>query len=108
MRGKGELQVFGHGCVLQKAFGMFDGDETEVELLCENHMAGVIIDRFGKTTPFIKRDENHFIAIVSVAVSIQFFGWIIALGDGVKIVGSESVVEQMKNEVYRLNETYLV
>ncbi len=91
----------------KKRFGMFDGEETEVRLLCENYMAGVIIDRFGKSTPFLKQNENHFIAIVSVAVSVQFLGWIIALGDGVKIIGPESVVEQMRVEISRLNEMYL-
>lgn len=91
----------------KKRFGMFDGEETEVKLLCENDMAGVIIDRFGKSTPFLKQDENHFVAIVSVAVSVQFLGWIMALGDGVKVVGPESVVEEMKAEISRLNEMYL-
>ncbi len=45
--------------------------------------------------------------MVTVAVSIQFLGWIIALGDGVKIVGPDFVVEQIKEQVYRLKETYL-
>lgn len=91
----------------KKRFGMWDGEETEVELLCDNDMAGVVIDRFGKETPFLKQDEEHFIAVVTVAVSIQFLGWIISLGDGVKIVGPDSVVEQMKEQVYRLNDMYL-
>lgn len=91
----------------KKRFGMWDGEETEVELLCDNNMAGVIIDRFGKETPFLKQDDEHFIAVVTVAVSIQFLGWIISLGDGVKIVGPDSVVEQMKEQVYRLNDMYL-
>lgn len=90
----------------KKRFGMFDGEETEVEILCDNRMAGVIIDRFGKSTPFLKQDEEHFIARVSVAVSIQFLGWIMALGDGVKIVGPDFVVEQMKDEISRLSEMY--
>jgi predicted DNA-binding transcriptional regulator YafY len=91
----------------KKRFGMWDGEETEVELLCDNNMAGVIIDRFGKETPFLKQDDEHFIAVVTVAVSIQFLGWIISLGDGVKIVGPDSVVEQMKEQVCRLNDMYL-
>lgn len=91
----------------KKRFGMWDGEETEVELLCDNNMAGVIIDRFGKETPFLKQDDEHFIAVVTVAVSIQFLGWIISLGDGVKIVGPDLVVEQMKEQVYRLNDMYL-
>lgn len=91
----------------KKRFGMFDGEETEVELLCDNDMAGVIIDRFGKNTPFVKRDEEHFVALVSVAVSIQFLGWVMSLGEGVKIVGPESVVLQMQDEVKRLKYAYL-
>lgn len=91
----------------KKRFGMWDGEETEVELLCENYMAGVIIDRFGKNTPFLKQDDEHFIAKVPVAVSIQFLGWIMSLGDGVKIVGPDFVVEQMKDEIERLNEMYM-
>lgn len=91
----------------KKRFGMFDGEETEVELLCDNNMAGVIIDRFGKNTPFVKQDEEHFVALVSVAVSIQFLGWVMSLGDGVKIVGPESVVLQMQDEVKRLKYAYL-
>ena len=91
----------------KKRFGMFDEEETEVELLCDNDMAGVIIDRFGKNTPFVKRDEEHFVALVSVAVSIQFLGWVMSLGEGVKIVGPESVVLQMQDEVKRLKYAYL-
>ena len=88
-------------------FGMFDGKETEVKLLCRNDMAGVIIDRFGKNTPFIKQDDEHFVAYVSVAVSIQFLGWVMSLGEGVKIIGPDEVVGQMRNEVERLKNTYL-
>ena len=91
----------------KKRFGMLDGEETEVELLCDNNMAGVIIDRFGKNTPFVKQDEEHFVALVSVAVSIQFLGWVMSLGDGAKIVGPESVVLQMQDEVKRLKYAYL-
>ena len=38
---------------------------------------------------------------------MQFFGWVVALGKDVEIVGPDSVVEQMKDQVHRLNETYL-
>ena len=44
---------------------------------------------------------------MSVAVSPQFLGWIIALGDGVKIVGPDEVVEEMQQEARRLAEQYL-
>jgi hypothetical protein len=68
----------------------------------ENRFAGVVIDRFGKNVLFIKIDKDHFTVNVDVAVSVQFLAWVIALGEGVRIVGPESVVFKMKNEVNRL------
>ena len=90
----------------KKRFGMFDGKEQNVKLECENAFAGVIIDRFGKDVTIRKKDDEHFTANVDVAVSRQFLGWIIALGKGVKIIGPESVVDRMKEEISRLVEQY--
>lgn len=90
----------------EKHFGMFDGEEQTVKLLCENHFAGVIIDRFGKDVSLRKVDEEHFSVNVNVAVSGQFIGWIIALGGGVKIIEPESVVERMRKETVRLMKQY--
>lgn len=41
-------------------------------------------------------DEDHSTVAVDIAVSPQFFGWIFSLGRGVKVVGPNEVVEQMK------------
>lgn len=105
--GKDSFKSVDMAAYSKKRFGMFDGEETEVELLCDNEMAGVIIDRFGRDTPFVRRDEEHFVALVSVAVSIQFLGWVMSLGDGIKIIGPKRVVERMRDEVRRLETTYL-
>ena len=62
-----------------RLFGMFDGELKRVELLCDNGLANVILDRFGLDTRIEKVDDEHFIARVEVAVSSIFFGWIMAL-----------------------------
>ena len=36
---------------------------------------------------------------MQVHVSRQFLGWIISLGEGVKIISPDEVVEQMKEEI---------
>lgn len=69
-------------------------------------MAGVIIDRFGKDTMFIPKDDERFTANVKVIVSNQFISWIFSLGDGVKIVGPEDILEKVKTEVERLSKQY--
>lgn len=61
--------------------------------------AGVVIDRFGKDVRMIPVDEEHFQVKLKIAVSTQFFGWVLGLGDGVKIIGPEHVIEQMREEI---------
>ncbi len=91
----------------RKMFGMFGGEEQMVKIECENSLAGVMIDRFGKDVPFFKKEEGRFMIIVKVAVSRQFLSWVMALGEGAKITGPEPVVEQMRQEIRRLAGQYL-
>ena len=90
----------------KKSFGMFGGKEKTVKLLVDNRLAGVIIDRFGKDIMLIPADENHFTVNVDVHVSKQFLGWVFSLGEQVKILSPEDVVEQMRGEAKRLVEQY--
>jgi predicted DNA-binding transcriptional regulator YafY len=88
-------------------FGMFGGEETCVTLECSNNKAGIIIDRFGKDVTLIPKDENTFSVHVNVIPSNQFLGWIMSLGEGVKITGPDTVVHKMQDEVRRLTAQYL-
>ena len=89
-----------------KSFGMFGGKEQSVKLLVKNQLAGVIIDRFGTDIMMIPKDENYFTVSVNVHVSRQFLGWVFSLGEGVKIVSPDDVVNEMKQEVERLIRQY--
>lgn len=90
----------------KKMFNMFNGEERNVEILCENSLAGVMIDRFGKDVRITKVDNGHFRVVVKVAASMHFVHWIMALGDGVKIVAPDSLVEQIREEINRLANKY--
>ena len=104
---KAEFEKRDMAVYTKKIFGMFDGEEQRVKIQFENNLAGVVIDRFGKEVNILPVDHSHFEINVNVAVSNQFFGWLISLGPGAKIVGPESVVEQMKEIVKNLTELYL-
>lgn len=88
-------------------FGMFSGEQTSVTLEGTNDMAGVLIDRFGKDIMLHSIDEEHFSAIVEVAISKQFLGWVIALGENIRITAPKTVVEQIQEEAKRLCRQYL-
>jgi predicted DNA-binding transcriptional regulator YafY len=55
---------------------------------------------------FIPKDDEYFTANVKVIVSNQFISWVFSLGNGVKIVGPDDVVEKVKSEVERLGKQY--
>ena len=92
----------------KKSFGMFRGKETSVKMLVNNSLAGVIIDRFGKDVMMIPEDEDYFRVNVDVHVSKQFLGWVFSLGEDIKIVGPDDVVEQMQKEIERLIKQYTI
>ena len=87
-------------------FGMYAGDETKVTIEAENRLVSGFIDRFGKDIIIAPVDDDHFRTTVTVAVSKQFFGWIMAIDGDVKVVAPNTVVEQLKAEIERLAEKY--
>ena len=58
------------------------------------------------TITFRPTDEEYSVFSVDVNVSPQFFGWIFGLGKEVKVIGPESVVEQMRKAAEEFMENY--
>ena len=85
---------------------MYGGEVETVTLCCKNELSNVIVDQFGRGITMIPKDDEHFTVNVEVAVSDQFFGWVVSLGDGVKIEGPSRVVKLMKDTINRLSSIY--
>ena len=90
----------------KKTFGMFGGVDMQVRLVCANHLAGVVLDRFGSDIWMLPKDADHFSANVTVTVSQQFFGWVTAIGAEMQIAGPEEVREQYKEYLGRILGEY--
>ena len=104
--GKEQFKAFNMPRYTKSLFGMFGGEEVKVTLEAENGMVGILLDRFGKDIPVKPVEADHFRTSVVVAVSSQFLGWIMALGDGVKIIGPDKVVTRMKEEIRLISQMY--
>lgn len=87
-------------------FAMFSGEETEVTILFENELVGVIYDRFGTNVRIVKADESHFICTVNVAISPHFLSWIISFGDRAKILSPEYVIDDMYELIIKAKSMY--
>ncbi len=87
-------------------FGMFGGKEVKVKFEFRNEMVGVFIDRFG-TDIFIRPSkEGWSVTTIDIALSNQFFGWVLGLGTSVKIVSPETVVERFRKYISEVLDMY--
>ena len=80
-------------------------DTVKVSFLCTNRMRNVFYDRFGDVM-MIPEDDDHFKATVPIAVSPQFFGWVLGLGKNVRIIGPEEVRTQMRDYLADISGYY--
>ena len=104
--GKEKFREFDAAKYTKRLFGMFGGEVMQVSLEARNEMAGILIDRFGSGISITPKDEEHFTATVEVAFSQHFLGWIVSLGDGIRITGPEELTEKMRAEAKRLSALY--
>ncbi|MBR4412189.1 MAG: WYL domain-containing protein [Lachnospiraceae bacterium] len=84
-----------------RVFGMYSGRTERVKMEFDNELSGVVIDKFGKDVNIVKTGAKKFLVIENVNVSKQFFGWIFGLGEGAKIIGPQSVVDEMNLEMMK-------
>lgn len=104
--GKEQFQAFDMAIYAKKVFNMFTGDEQNVKIQFNNRLIGVVIDKFGQDVMIVPQDENTFTINVRVSVSNMFFGWVMGLGEGAKILGPANVVEKFQEEIARLSRQY--
>lgn len=78
----------------EKAFQLFDGDRTEVKLLCHEDAMNSVLDHFGDKEKTRAVDDAHFLLTAEVSLSPTFFSWVFQFGGSVKIQAPEEAVNQ--------------
>ena len=105
--GRAKFREFNLARYATMSFGMFGGEPTKVKIAFENRLVGVFIDRFGREISIHPSEKEGWLeTTVEVALSDQFFGWIFALGSGVKIKSPAEVVEKFRKELSDLAQLY--
>ena len=104
--GKQQFHDFDLAEFAKKTFSMYGGHDETVSLKCSNHLAGVVLDRFGTDVMMIPTNDGYFKVKVLVAVSPTFFGWVAGIGDGMEIAGPAHVREEYKEYLQKLLKKY--
>lgn len=81
----------------KKIFGMYGGEEKLVKLRCARHLAGVIIDRFGKDSMLVE-DGDGFTVTVHVFESPTFLSWVMGFGRDMQVLSPESTREALAHQ----------
>lgn len=91
----------------KRTFFMFSGKTERVEMRFINPLLDTAIDRFGTSgVRYLSIDEKHFTATLDIAISDQFFGWLLGFGRRVKLLGPPPVVEQFRAYMDKVREMY--
>ena len=104
--GKEQFAEFDIAAFSKRIFGMFAGEEKELEILFSNSLIGVVLDRFGTDARIRKHGEDAFTATVRVNVSGQFYGWLAALGGGAKILSPKEEADKFMRHIRGISERY--
>ncbi len=81
-----EIEVFA-----SQVFEMYDGNEQEVELICDNILMRNVIDQFGEDIQTEKISDTQFKATVKVSTSPTFYAWVFRFAGMMRIAGPECV-----------------
>ena len=98
--------VFDIATYKKSLFGMFSGETTEVTIEAHRSLIDAIFDLFGENTRIISGGEDKVRFAVNVQVSDLFFGWCCSFGEKVKLIGPDSIVEQMRQYAASIKDQY--
>lgn len=91
---------------INRRFGMFDGPETVVTLRCDASLETAMKDRFGSDIILVEEEGGFFHFDTTIALSPQFYGWLLGFGGKATVLAPASVREDLRKLGQSLTETY--
>ena len=87
-------------------FHMYSGDAQYVEIVFDNQLINVIIDRFGLDVNIYKHDETSFKLLTKAVISEGLVRWILTWGSDAKVLKPEALVEKIAEEAEKMYRNY--
>ena len=89
----------------KQVFGMYGGELCNVRMSCDNSLAGVVIDRFGRDI-VIANHGDRFEFTAKVMLSPNFYSWVLGFGNKVRVVSPDFVVSRIAEIAEEILEAY--
>lgn len=91
---------------VKRRYNMYDGEEFDLELICNDYMVNTMVDFFGQDVRMYRLGPNEVKVSARTVVNNQFLGWLLSLGEGVRLVGPDSALALLKEFIEKANELY--
>ncbi|WP_165875766.1 helix-turn-helix transcriptional regulator [Hazenella coriacea] len=101
-----DYQFFDLNSYAKNVFNMYNGPDQLVTIRFSNHMATVVIDRFGIHVPIKKVDDHCFEITTEAKVSDGFVQWLLSCGKNARVISPEPLVKRMKEEIEQIYMNY--
>ena len=79
-----------------KLFNMYSGEPKPIELICNNEILEVILDRFGESVKIQKYDDTHFLLKTNAVVSDGLTKWVLQFGGRIKVKAPNDLIYEVK------------
>lgn len=89
-----------------KLFNMYSGEPKPVELVCDNELLEVMLDRFGDNVKIQKADEKHFLLKTNAVVSDGLTKWVVQFGGKIKVKSPNDLIYEVKKKAEEILENY--
>ena len=91
--------------IASNSFGMYQGDNKTVSIMCDKSKVGIFIDRFGRDISIVTKGDMAKIRL-ELEVGPAFYGWLTGLGDNVYIDGPNDVKDDYKKYINDIMKHY--
>ena len=91
---------------VKKVFSMFHGTAETVRMLCDESVLNVVIDKFGEDVFLRKESDGRFVVTANAVVSPTFYSWVFMLGNKVKLIAPQSVVDGYAEKLEQNRKIY--
>ena len=89
-----------------KLFNMYSGEPKPIELICENGMLELILDKFGERVRLQKYDDDSFVVKTNAVVSDGLSAWLLQFGKRVKVKSPNELKAAVKTKALETYEAY--
>ncbi len=89
-----------------KLFNMYSGEPKPIELICNNKILEVILDRFGENVKIQKYDDQHFLLKTNAVVSDGLTKWVLQFGEQIKVKSPNDLIYAVKNIAEEIIKNY--